>query len=264
MRLLRATVPASIPAVLAVTVWAILAWAVETTRGIEFPTPWDTAVRLATLVAGADLGQHSIFRHLVDSLVRWLYAFAIAAVAGVTAGMAAGWWTRVGRIATPLLHGLQLIPGLAWIPVALLVFGVGERATISMIAVTAFTPIAIAAMDGVRRVDTTFLRAARMLGARKGGVFLYVLLPGSVPSLITGLRVGLGNGWRTLVAAEMVVGTGTGLGYSIIEARWTLDYASAFACIAVICAIGLATERLIFRPIEARTIARWRLARDSA
>lgn len=251
-----------LPVLLALAAWTAIAWGVEAARGIAFPTPWDTAVRLVSLLAGADLSQQSVYRHVADSLIRWIVAFGIAAVSGVTIGLAAGWWREIGELIAPLLHVLQLIPGLAWIPVALLVFGVGEKATLSMIAVTAFTPIAIAVMDGVRRVDTTFVRAARMLGAGKGSLLLHVLLPGSFPSLLTGLRVGLGNGWRALVAAEMVVGTGTGLGYSIIEARWTLDYTSAFACIAIICGIGLAVERLIFKPLESRTIERWQLARD--
>jgi len=251
-----------LPMFLAFAVWTGLAWGVEAARGIEFPTPWDTALRLASLLAGADLGQQSVYRHIVDSLIRWMAAFGIAAVSGIAIGLAAGWWAGIARLVAPLLHVMQLIPGLAWIPVALLVFGVGEKATVSMIAVTAFTPIAMAVMAGVRRVDTMFVRAARMLGAGKGSLLLHVLLPGSFPSMITGLRVGLGNGWRTLVAAEMVVGTGTGLGYSIIEARWTLDYTAAFACIVIICAVGLAVEHFIFKPLEARTIERWQLARD--
>ncbi len=264
MKLLRKTTRTLIPVLLVIAIWELLAWTVGKTRGIEFPTPWDTTYRLFEMLAGKDINQRSIYRHLVDSLIRWIYAFGIAAVLAISLGLAAGWWRRLGEATAPLLYGLQLIPGLAWIPVALLVFGVGERATIAMIAVTAFTPIAIAAMDGVRRVDTTFVRAAKMLGTRNGSLLLHVLLPGAFPSLLTGLRVGLGNGWRTLVAAEMVVGTGTGLGYSIIEARWTLDYTSAFACILVICAIGLATEKLVFQPIEKRTIARWQMARDPA
>ena len=92
---------------------------------------------------------------------------------------------------------------------------------------------------------------------------LQVLLPGSLPAILSGLRIGLGNGWRVLVAAEMIVGTGTGLGYSIIQARWTLDYASAFACLGVICVIGLVFEQFIFNPLEQRTIERWALDRDA-
>lgn len=252
-----------LPVLLAVAVWYALALGVKSVRGVEFPTPLDTLLRLAGLFAGENLSNHPVYRHVFHSLLRWMAGFGIAAVAGVLLGLAAGWWQAVREVAAPLLHALQLIPGLAWIPVALLVFGVGERATIAMICVTAFTPIAISVMTGVRRVDTTYVRAARMLGSGPGSLFLHVLLPGSLPALVTGLRIGLGNGWRTLVAAEMVVGTGTGLGYSIIEARWTLDYASAFACILIICGIGWTLEQLVFKRFEARTVERWELARDA-
>lgn len=253
---------ASLPALLAIAAWMVLAWSVETARGVDFPTPWETLRQLVDLFSGEGLGDHSIYRHVGHSLLRWLLAFGIAASLGITIGVSGGWWNSIGQIARPLLYVLQLVPGLAWIPVALLVFGVGERATVFMITVTAFTPIAIGVMDGVQRVDTMYVRAARMLGAGRHSLLFHVLLPGSFPALLTGLRVGLGNGWRTLVAAEMVVGTGTGLGYSIIEARWTLDYGSAFACIVIICCIGLAIERLVFRPLEARTLQRWQMARD--
>ncbi len=254
---------AALPAILVLAVWYGVALGVERVRGVDFPTPLDTAMRLMALFAGDELSNRSIYRHIGDSLLRWIVGFGIAATTGVATGLAAGWWRSVQRTATPLLYTLQLIPGLAWIPVALLLFGVGEASTIFMIAMTAFTPIAISVMDGVKRVDTTYVRAARMLGAGPRSLFLHVLLPGALPSMVTGLRVGLGNGWRVLVAAEMVVGTGTGLGFSIIEARWTLDYTSAFACVAVICGIGLLIERVVFARIEARTIERWTLRRDS-
>ena len=262
MKPVRQICQAALPAVLVVAAWYGVAFGVEWRRGIEFPTPWETLRRLAALFGGTALSSHSVYRHIGDSLLRWGLGFGIAAAIGVPSGLAAGWWDGLRRTVAPVFHVLQLIPGLAWIPVTLLLFGVGETATVSMIAITAFAPVAISAMDGVSRVDITYVRAARMLGANRRSLFLHVLLPGSLPSLVTGLRIGLGNGWRVLVAAEMVVGTGTGLGYSIIEARWTLDYASAFACIAVICAIGLLVERIVFRRLEERTVRRWALAKD--
>jgi len=253
-----------VPVALAVAVWYALALVVEAVRGVDFPTPLDTARRLAALLAGDPLGDHSVYRHIGDSLLRWVTGFVIAAVAGIAVGLATGWSETVRGMVAPLLHGLQLIPGLAWIPVALLLFGLGETATIFMIAMASFTPVAISVMDGVNRVDTQYVRAARMLGAGRRALFLCVLLPGALPALITGLRIGLGHGWRVVVAAEMIVGAGTGLGYSIIEARWTLDYPSAFACVAAICVIGLVVERVVFARLEQRTLARWSLARDSS
>jgi ABC-type nitrate/sulfonate/bicarbonate transport system permease component len=249
-------------AAIGLALWQVVAMGAGWARGVEFPTPWTTASRLAELVRGRPLAGHLLYRHLLDSLARWGLGFAIAAAAGIGYGLVAGWRPTVERLTMPLVHTLQLVPGLAWIPVALLLFGLGETATIFMIAVTAFGPVAINALAGVKQVDATYVRAARMLGARGTLLLGRVLVPGALPHILSGLRTGLGNGWRVLVAAEMVVGTGTGLGYSIIQARWTLDYGSALACLAVIAAIGLVVERVVFRTLEARTIERWGLARN--
>jgi ABC-type nitrate/sulfonate/bicarbonate transport system permease component len=98
-----------------------------------------------------------------------------------------------------------------------------------------------------------------MLGAGSRTIFLRVLLPGALPQIISGLRVGLGNSWRVVVAAEMVVGTGSGLGYAIAQSRWTLDYTASFVCIITIAMIGLFVEQAVLRPLERYTIRRWEL-----
>jgi ABC-type nitrate/sulfonate/bicarbonate transport system permease component len=190
-----------------------------------------------------------------------MIGFTIAAVVGVGYGLAAGWHRLLDNATAAIVTMLQLIPGLAWIPVAILVFGIGENATIFMIVMTAFPPIAISVVNGVKRLDANYFRAAQMMGANRKTLFLRVLIPGALPAIISGLRIGLGNGWRVLVAAEMIVGTGTGLGYSIIQSRWTLDYKSAFACVGVICFIGLLFEKLVFYQLEKRTVQRWALDR---
>jgi ABC-type nitrate/sulfonate/bicarbonate transport system permease component len=249
-------------AAIGVVLWHLVALGAGWVRGVDFPTPWDTAARLWDLVRGRPLADHLLYRHLLDSLARWGLGFAIAAAAGVGYGLVAGWYRGVERLTLPLVHTLQLIPGLAWIPVALLLFGIGQRATVFMIAVTAFVPVAINALAGVKQVDETYVRAARMLGARGPLLLRRVLVPGALPHILSGLRTGLGNGWRVLVAAEMIVGAGTGLGYVIIQARWTLDYASALACVVVIATIGLVVERGIFRTLEQRTVERWGLPRS--
>jgi len=243
-------------------VWSGVAAVVSGMRGVEFPTPWQTVVRLAVLLAGKPFLGHPLYVHTAHSLVRWAMGFGIAAACGIAMGLSVGWWRSLERLFMPLVHGLQLIPGLAWIPVALLLFGVGRNATVFMIAMTAFAPIVINVHTGVNRLDQTLIRAARMLGTRGQTLFLRVLLPGALPYILSGLRIGFGNGWRVLVAGEMVVGTGTGLGYAIIQARWTLDYQSAFACILVICLIGFAFEHLVFASIERATVKRWSLGRQ--
>lgn len=250
------------PVFLFLILWQIIALTVTTLKGVPFPTPWQTGVQFGMMIAGHSLSEHTLYRHVLDSLIRWLFGFSIAAIIGICYGVVAG-WSRIIEITTAnILHILQLIPGLAWIPVAILLFGIGETATIFMITMTAFTPIAINVLAGIKRLDATYVRAALMMGAGRRALFLEVLLPGALPAIISGLRIGLGSGWRVLVAAEMIVGTGTGLGYSIIQARWTLDYTSAFACLGAICFIGLVFEHFIFKPLEQRTIDRWALARN--
>lgn len=244
--------------------WEGVAVLIQIKRQVAFPTPWEVGRTLGALLAGAPLAEAPLARHIGDSLLRWLAGFGIASTVGIGYGLLAGWSKKFREATLPILHVLQLIPGLAWIPVAILCFGIGEAATIAMIAVTAFTPIALNVVSGVLQLDETLLRAARMMGATGKTILLRVLLPGALPATISGLRIGLGNGWRVLVAAEMVVGTGTGLGFAIIEARWTLDYASAFSCIGIICLIGLLVEHLLFKPLEKRTIARWYLASDGS
>jgi len=217
---------------------------------VAFPAPLQTLARLYHLAAGQPLSDASIYRHMGDSLLRWLTGFCLAAGAGLLYGLTAGLFRRIEIATGQIVHLLQLIPGLAWIPIALLLFGLGEGATIFMIAMAAFPPVAVTVIAGVRHLDGTYLRAARMLGARRRDFFFRVLLPGALPAVLSGLRLGLGSSWRVLLAAEMVVGTGTGLGYAIIEARWTLDYTAAFACLTVIALIGILVEYGLFRPLE--------------
>ncbi len=259
---LRSLIWTLAPVLLVLGVWEIAAQAVWLLRGVAFPTPWQTGVRVLELLQGDPLSRQGIYTHLLASLRRWLAGFAMAAAAGLTYGLLAGRSLSFERATARIPQLLLLVPGLAWIPVAILLFGIGERATVFMIAMAAFAPVAISASSGIRSVDIRFVRAAQMLGAGRGDLFFRVLLPAALPALLSGLRIGLGTGWRVLVAAEMVVGAGTGLGYAIIQSRWTLDYASSFACIVLICAIGLLFEMLLFRTLEKRTLARWRPLAD--
>ena len=151
---------------IAAVLWQVVALTVGALRGVPFPTPLQTVARLLVLLRGKPLADHTLYHHIGDSLLRWGVAFAIAGMAGVAYGLFAGHGGLRRDLTFPLVHALQLIPGLAWIPVALLLFGIHQRTTVFIIAVTAFPPIAINVAAGVKAVDTTYLRAARMLGAR--------------------------------------------------------------------------------------------------
>jgi len=252
---------AVIPLFLGLILWQAVAMLVPWLRQLEpgaFPGPWDTAQRAFEVILQAKpLLGHSIFMHTAVSLLRWGVGFTLAAVLGILTGAALGRIAVLHRACMPLVYVLQLIPGLAWIPVTILLFGLGDGATIFMIAMAAFPPMVINVVAGMRTTPTAYLAVARMVGANRRMIFWQVLAPASIPHLLSGMRVALGNSWRVVVAAEMVVGAGTGLGYSIIQSRWTLDYAGAFVCIAVIAVIGLLTEQLLIARIEERTLQRW-------
>ena len=133
------------------------------------------------LLSGDPLSEHTLYRHISDSLYRWGLGFFIAASLGTAYGLMAGCWRVFEGLTSPTVQMLQVVPGLAWIPVADPALRIGDVATIFMIAVTAFTPVAISATTGVKQVDTAYLRAARMLGARRSTLLTRVLLPGPCP-----------------------------------------------------------------------------------
>lgn len=246
-----------LPVILVFVLWEVTALSVESFRGVEFPDPFETIHRLYELFNGQKLSGHSLSMHILASLERWLYGFSIAVAGGISFGLLVSWSRWFERTTRGIPQFLLLVPGLAWIPVAILILGIGESATVAMISISAFAPIAISVIDGIRGVDSNYIRAAEMMGTGRGRLFFQVLLPASLPSIISGLRIGLGTAWRVLVAAEMVVGTGTGLGYSIIQARWTLDYSASFACIGIIVAIGLFFEKFLLRWLEMKTVDLW-------
>lgn len=242
--------------------WQVTAWTVSAIRGIPFPTPWSCAEALWAMLSGTPFLEHSIYHHIRVSLERWAEGFGIGLSGGLAYALVAGWCAPVRQATMPTVEVVQVIPGLAWIPAAILLFGLNQTATVAIIALTTFPAVALAGVMGVRGVDARYVRAARMCGARPLALFATVLLPGALPHILSGLRIALGAAWRVLVAAEMIVGSGDGLGYAIIQSRWTMDYVSAFACIAVIACLGLGMERLVLAPIERRTIARWGMRRE--
>ena len=144
----------------------------------------------------------------------------------------------------------QMIPGLAWLPVAILLVGLGDDAAVFIIFAVSSMVITIGVSSGIRMVPEVMVNAAKMSGASGLTVFTRVLVPQAACSIINALRLGMSSAWRVLVAAEMIVGTGVGVGYSIQLTRDLLDYVGAFACITVICLLGLLIDRVILASIE--------------
>jgi ABC-type nitrate/sulfonate/bicarbonate transport system permease component len=173
----------------------------------------------AVISAAADLiARGVLFTHIFDSLYRVVLAVGAATVLGVPLGLAMGWSRRIRSVVDPLIEFIRPIPPLAWIPLSILWFGIGDVQIVYIIFLAAFFPVVLNSLAGARDVDTYLLRAGLSLGARRSTLFLTVVLPAALPQIFTGMRVGLGIGWMALVAGELVAAP-SGLGYMINNAR---------------------------------------------
>ncbi len=214
--------------------------------------PWEVAGRLWTLIKGQLIYNRSLHAHLLSSLWRWGLGYSLAVVLGLIAGLTLGICHKLRQSILPIITLIQMIPGLAWIPIALLLFGIGNTATIFMIFIMGFAPIVLNTAVGIQAIPPVQIKAAQIMGANKRTLFFRVLFPSALGSILTGLRIGMAGAWRVLIAAEMIVGMGVGLGYMIIQSRWSLDYESAFIAMGIILFLGLIIEKTLFGMLEAR------------
>jgi len=255
----RARLIASI--IMLLIAWELIAHLVAAIRNVPFPTVYETAMRLMRLFSGEPLYGISIYKHLADSISRWILGFSLAVSLGIPLGILLGYSEFLWDLFMPIIYVIQTIPGPAWIAVALIFFGLGNAPAIFMIFMVVFHAVVITTASGAKSISRKYVNAAKMFGADKFTIFFKVFLPAATLPIISGLRIGLGNGWRVMVAAEMVSGAASGLGYSIIESRWSLDFPSAFVCMLLISAFGLFVQRVIFRHIEQRVMRRIGLTR---
>jgi ABC-type nitrate/sulfonate/bicarbonate transport system permease component len=233
-------------------VWFIVAWYYNTFQKhtLAFPEPVETFRQLWSYLTGESMLRYSVYQHLAASVERWVIGYVIAALIGIFIGMFLGTSERAYQVGMVPVNILQMIPGLAWIPVAFLLFGLGNNTAIFIIAVSAISPIAINVAAGMRRVPRVNVRTAEMVGLSRMQMFDRVLLPYATVDIVTGLRVGMANAWRMLIAAEMVVGVAVGLGYTISQSVYMIDYVTSFVCIIIICIVGLFIDKVIFARIE--------------
>ncbi len=154
-------------------------------------TVWQTSDRLFAFFAGEGLYDQYIYQHLMASLERWASGYLLAVFIGILVGLALGNFTVLYEICMPVVHVLQLIPGLAWIPIALLLFGLGDTSTIFMIFVMGVTPIILNTASGIRNIPPIYIKTARMMGGKRILLFFRVMLPAATLSIVGGLRIGL-------------------------------------------------------------------------
>ena len=220
-----------------------------------FPSPLGVLQTLArglrngTLVFGVEV-----------SLQRILVGFGFSAVVGMTLGLAIGRFRLLEQTLGSLVLGLQTLPSICWLPLAILWFGLNETAILFVVIMGALLSITLATEAGVKNTPPLYLRAARNLGARGWRLYWFVILPAALPGIITGMKLGWSFAWRSLMAGELLYqGARVGLGNLLSMGRDLNDMTQVVAVMLVIIAIGLVVDRLIFAPIESRVRERWGL-----
>jgi NitT/TauT family transport system permease protein len=195
--------------------------------------------------------------HALDTLIRLGAGFALAAITGVAIGIVMGRSRRAEDIMLPLVSIGAPIPGLAYAPLFLLWFGPGNVPAVILVAFVSAFPIIYNSWTGVKSVKEIWVRAAHAMGADDRRLFRHVILPGALPYILTGLRLGLAQAWRILVGVEMLAAVPWGLGWLIFGAQEFLNTDVMLAGIVVIALIGISLEKLVFEPLERYTVVRW-------
>lgn len=242
---------AALPFVVVAALWELVAHSGAFPRRL-FPPLEEVAATFARLTVAGILPHHA-----AETLFRLAAGFAIAALAGALIGIAMGRSRRAEDLLLPLVSIAAPIPGLAYAPLFLLWFGLGNTGSIILVGFVATFPVILNSWTGVKAVKEIWIRAAQTMGADERRLFRHVILPGALPYILTGWRLGLAQAWRILVAVEMLAAVQWGLGWLIFGAREFLNTDAMLAGIAVIGAIGLALERLVFQPLERYTVVRW-------
>jgi ABC-type nitrate/sulfonate/bicarbonate transport system permease component len=266
------------PFLAALAGWEVAAWYAQRRHNLGqlFPTLEDIFIRAWELVAGPlmkalqeepslglldyfyYLGQSEILLHTLATGWRLLVAFAIGSSIGVAIGILMGRYSFWESFFVPLLAVLLPIPALVWVPIATIWFGLGNHAVIIVVSFAVFIPIAFGVWTGVKTVNPIWIRAAQSMNAPKIMIFRTVVLPGSLPMIMSSLRVGMARAWRAGVAAEFFSGIDTGLSAAIfLHGQQFLDIAFMMVALAVLGGFGYGLERILFQPIERRTLVRW-------
>lgn len=221
-----------------------------------FPTPYSTFKGMLVPIQDGML-----LRYSIASVYRVAVGFSIAAAIGIPLGLWAGWNLRASQALNPLLQALRPISPIAWIPIAVLWFGVKDEAAIFLIAISAFFPIVVGTMTAVRTIPLVYVRSAQNFGLEGLELFRRVVLPACLPQIITSLRLALGIAWMVIVAAEMIA-VDSGLGYLIMDARNANYYDRVVGAMITIGIIGILLD-LAMRRLERIDEVRWGFTKES-
>ena len=236
----------------------LLAWQVAISRQAVhlLPGPWEVVLGIVELAT-----RGLLLKYVVASLFRVTWGFAVAALIGIPAGLAIGWHRRTEMALNPIIQVFRPISPLAWIPIAILWFGVGDIAAIFLIFLASLLPLALTAINAVESIPSVYINAGRNFGLSPAALVYRVLYPAVIPQLIIGLRITLGIAWLVVVAAEMIA-VNSGLGFLIVDARNAGNrYDLVVAGMVLIGVIGLLLD-MGMRSLESIRSLRWGYSED--
>jgi NitT/TauT family transport system permease protein len=240
-------------AVLVVAVLVALWWLlVILTHSMIFPTPWAVLTGAWELVEDG-----SLWRHIGASLMRVALGFGLAVAVAVPLGLWMGWVRGAYATLNPIVQILRPISPIAWIPIAILWFGIGDASPIYLIFISSVFPMIVQTIVGVHTIERRYLRAAENFSVSRRVLFMRVVIPAVLPQILVGMRIGLGVAWLVVVAAEMIA-LHSGLGYMIIDSRNAGNrYDLVIAGMIIIGLIGLMLDGGM-RMLEGLRWVRWR------
>lgn len=203
-----------------------------------------------------------LIKLLASSLINATVAFSSALVVALAVGTLIGLSPTAKRIWMPFLSFVYPVPGLAWLPLVIMIFGFSRVSIWIIVGLAAFFRIVFAVINGIRGVSQVYLWTAQNLGYTKWGILSKIILPAALPSIMSGVRIGFGSAWRSLIGAEIIVPLAGGLGSYIAQSQSQFRLDQVVAGILVISFVSYATEKLLFERLEERILVRYGLVRS--
>ena len=240
------------PIVVVVAVWQLVV-----SLGVMDASAVSSPARIARAIRDLLTPEPLLLENLGVSLYRLLTGYVLGCLSGVALGFLMGCRRHIHLALHPIVSVLMAVPSICWVPVLLITIGMGDATIMIAVFLDCVFPVAYSTLSGVKAVNKDLVRASQGLGARGARTLLHVLLPGSLPSIITSLRLAAGYSWRALVGAEMLAAAASGIGFMIYAARAFYDVDVMFVGLAIISLGGLVMDHLILGSVERRTVQKW-------
>jgi len=206
----------------------------------------------------------TVLKILTESTLNLIPPYLFAVLISITLGIIIGTSSTIRQIFFPFISTFYPIPSLALLPFIIILFGFTRQSIWVLLFITSFLRMIYNMIIGVRNLNPIWILVGRNLGLTKIQLIFKVIIPGALPNIITGMRIGFGSVWRSVIAAEMLVGGAGGLGNFMLNAQFAFDFDKIFVGIFFIAIIGLTVETFIFKKIETRTLERWGVAAEEA